>query len=79
MTKQELNRDVKRLVKKYKAANVKDFDDNEHQAILKEFRRIYYADDNFEYLTKANVLAMMRMQLSLRAIPMHHFGLNIKL
>lgn len=82
MTKQELNRDTKRLATKIiKLQAQKDSEKyfSELPAIEKEFKRIYYADQNFEYLNRANILRMFRINLKLRVIAFHQFGLMVEL
>jgi hypothetical protein len=72
MTKRELNRDCRRLIRSYKENGPQRFD-------TKEFKRIYYADRNFEYLTKNNALGLMRINLALRVIPLHNFGIDYEI
>lgn len=83
MTKQELNRDVKRLYNKYKANSggeaTNDYYKWLDETIKPELKRVYYADDNFEYLTADNIKRIIRLNLSLRVIPFHQFGANINL
>ena len=71
MTKQELNRDAKRLINAYKEHRHR-FSDK----AVKEFKRIYYADRSFEYLTLANVKGLLRINLDLRIIELHQFGIE---
>jgi acid phosphatase class B len=89
MTKQELNRDIKRLAKNYKehnsldTSNWTDDDWNRHYAnekeIKKEFKRLYYADDSFVSISKDNVLRLIRINVALRVVALHLFGINIEL
>ena len=47
--------------------------------IGKELKRLYYADDNFQYCTKKSILILFRLNLRLRVIALHQFGINIEL
>lgn len=71
MTKQELNRDVKRLANKHTNMNEADLN--------KEFKRLYYADSNFEYMNLNSLKMMLRLNLRYRFVPLHQFGLMINL
>lgn len=71
MTKQELNRDVKRLANKHI--------EMQEQDVIKEFKRLYYADSNFEYMNLNSVKMMLRLNLRYRVIALHIFGININL
>ena len=89
MTNQELNRDIKRLVKRYKelinktsTGKVKFFGDTyytEEELVIKEWRRLFYADQDFQVMTKQNILYMLKLNLRLNCIPHHRFGTKIKL
>lgn len=87
MTKQELNRDIKRLNRYIngirKAAemmqdNTAFFADMEKVA-KPEFTRLYYAADDFTALTKDSVLILLRLNLSHRFIAFHQFGNKIEI
>lgn len=71
MTKQELNRDIKRLAKQFgtEKENTPEFE--------KEFKRLYFADREFTYMNKDSVLIMLRINLRHRFIALHQFGINI--
>lgn len=71
MTKQELNRDVKRLANKHI--------EMQEQDVIKEFKRLYYADSNFEYMNLNSLKMMLRLNLRYRVIALHIFGININL
>ena len=83
MTKQELNRDIKRLWKKYKSCkggnttNWTNADWNTHtvqqREISAEVKRLYYADPSFESLTKQSILYLMAVNSTIRAIEPHRF------
>lgn len=80
MTKQELNRDIKRLANEiYRISfdtQEKYFEYLEKEA-KKEFIRLYNADRNFEYMNGKSVLIMLKLNLTNKFIPLHTFGLNI--
>lgn len=80
MTKQELNRDIKRLHKAI--ANKSSNPDGEYYKYIEttaknEFTRLYHAADNFEALTKQSILIMFRLNLRHRFVAFHNFGLTI--
>lgn len=86
MTNSELNRDVKRLknlINKTSEKMCMGTNDNTpyfdwlNTFVLKEFKRLYYADDKFEAMNKANILFMLRLNLRHRFIALHQFGINI--
>lgn len=80
MTPQELNRDIKRLVKKYHAIKgTEDYFARVKDTIEPEWIRIYRADREMTYMNKESIKAMLRMNLLFRFIPLHQFGLNIEL
>ena len=79
MTKQELNRDIRKLYKRFLDYRLKNFCDTEHEALRKELQRLYYANTSLEYLTKKSLLIMIRLNVALRVIPLHQFGSQIKL
>lgn len=73
MTKQELNRDIKRLTKLVGT-------DKEHTPEFeKEFRRLYYADSSMEYLNVESIKTLLRLNVRHRFIPFHQFGLMIEI
>lgn len=71
MTAQELNRDIKRLSKNHDSMSESD--------LQKEFKRLYYADSDFEYMNLNSVKMMLRLNLRYRFVALHHFGININL
>ena len=73
MTKQEYNRGVRRLRKKYIEMETHE---NKNE-IEMEFKRLYYADRSFEYANKESILTLLRLNLSLRCIPFYKFGSHI--
>lgn len=68
MTKQELNRDIRRLSKMT----------GTEQEVRAEFLRLYRADDNFEYMNAESIRIMLQMNLRYRFIALHRFGLGIE-
>lgn len=71
MTIQELNRDIKRLCKN--AENLTELERNT------EFKRLYFADKEFEAMNKESIKIMFRLNLRYRIIPLHAFGLSINI
>jgi hypothetical protein len=74
MTKQELNRDIKRFKKVFDSMEPVDFDE-----ARQEFNRLYWADRTFEYMTRANILFMFRINIRYVFVELHHFGNQIQL
>ena len=78
MTKQELNRDIKRLAGFVRSLdNINEMPEKSEKYIKDEIRRLYYADDKFEYMSKESVLRLLRMNLRFRSVALHHFGLRM--
>ena len=73
MTKQELNRDIKRLFKNHFEMTESGISEQGK----KEFLRLYHADSGFEVLTADNIKRMLRFNLRHRVVQLHSFGLNI--
>jgi len=73
MTATELNRGIKKLGKQFGTdkSNTPEYE--------KEYKRLYYADDDFQYMNKDSVLTMLRINLRHRFIALHSFGINISL
>jgi hypothetical protein len=66
-----LNRDAKRLVKRYlKGETQGDF--------AAEFKRVYELDPEFIYLNISHAMNFMRINLSMRIIALHSFGILYK-
>ncbi len=84
MTNQELNRDIKRLHKAFlnkRNDNTTNWTNKDWSEFTKyednlkeEFKRLYYADRNFEVINKQGILIMLALNNSLRVIPFHVFG-----
>jgi hypothetical protein len=79
MTAKELNQDAKKLINRYKNNLVHDENHSVLPEFEKEFKRIYFADSNFEYLKAEHALALHRINQSLRLIPLHNFGIGYKI
>jgi len=82
MTNQELNRDIKRLYNKIES--LKNSDNENFYTFIegegkKEFRRLYFADDTADVLTKDNLLRMMTLNRRYRLVAFHQFYINSKL
>jgi len=78
MTKQELNRDIKRLLKT--VSNIKkdgQYHDNIEKIVKPEFMRLYLADRSFEYMNKDSIKIMLRLNLRYRFEAHHQFGRQI--
>ena len=89
MNKHELNTAIRKLGRDYKK-NQKTVSDTTNKEIwhkfgeentrqVKEFKRLYRADDTFEYMNRNSILIMIRLNLSMRAIELHRFGMGIEL
>lgn len=83
MTKQELNRDIKRFYNK-----VETLLNGDNKALFykyietdgkKEFNRLYFADTTTEYLNKNSLVMMINLNLRYRFIAYHVFYINAKI
>lgn len=80
MTKQELNRDIKRLWKSYEDfINTDPYNREKKAEIISEYERLYYADEDFDYMNKRSVLIMVALNRALRVIEFHQFGRSIEI
>lgn len=83
MTNQELNRDIKRLVKDCESIHEPDINqrlrDIQVEKCRKEFHRLYHADTSFTSVSKQNILYMLRLNIRYRFIELHSFGIHINL
>jgi hypothetical protein len=85
MTNQELNRDIKRLLKAIQKAHSNyDNDSMTYYRFIendakKEFTRLFYADKEFTAMTKSSILIMLRLNVRHRFIALHNFGININI
>lgn len=78
MTKKELNRDVKRLLKTVSGiAKDENYHENIEKYVKPEFMRLYLADRSFEYMNRQSILIMLRLNVRYRFEALHHFGLQI--
>jgi hypothetical protein len=75
MTRQEFNRDIRRLRKRFHTDESKDYG----SPFRKEFERLYYADKEFTYASVESIKTLLRINLRLRYIPLHLFGIYIEL
>jgi len=75
MTAKELNRDCKKLIASFNRGEAYGANEAKFNS---EFMRIYGADSGFRYLTAHNALCLMRINLSLRIVPLHQFGINFE-
>ena len=78
MTKQELNRDIKRLAKELYGARFLKGDEDYHNYIENiakpEFMRLYSADVTFEYMNLNSVKLMLRLNIKHQFMALHVFG-----
>ena len=83
MTEQELNRDWKRLAKRYinwtTNWNNEDTKWTEEESIKKEFLRLYRADSGFSHTNHKSLRISLRLNLALRVVQPHLFGIDIEL
>lgn len=85
MTKQELNRDIKRLFNKIQSLQLNyQYDPNTYINFIegegkKEYLRLYYADRTTEYLTKNSLVTMMTLNRSHRFVQFHVFYCDAKI
>lgn len=77
MTKQELNRDIKRLWKAYINLDItKESYYSKRDKLGEEFKRLYNADKTFEYMNKESILVMYNLNLKCRWVQLHMMGIN---
>lgn len=81
MTAREYNRDVKRLWKKWMEykdeQDVDTYQRIKEQELKPEFIRLYNADSEFLYAKAESIRILLRMNLALRFVPLHTFGIFI--
>lgn len=86
MTPKELNRDIKRLAAAIHRKSLGD--ENEYFKYVdvtnggeacKEFRRLYHADQAFEYMNMQSMKIMLRLNVRHRFVALHHFGNHIEI
>lgn len=75
MTARELNRDIKRLEKRYNELKAVGGDTyyNEIESVKKEFRRLHGADNEAFYINLNSMKTMVRMNRELRILEIHEF------
>lgn len=82
MTKQEYNRDVKRLHKAVQriknTLTGQAYFDAVDRDIKPEFLRLYRADSEFTYANKQSIITLLSINHRYRWIPLHSFGLMAK-
>ena len=81
MTKQELNKDIKRLGAEIYRMSFEDQDkyfEYLDKEARKEFTRLFHADQGFEYMNLNSVKLMLRLNLKYRFVALNAFGLMIK-
>lgn len=85
MTKQELNRDWKRVLKRYQKmhadieAGTLDDWESEEEEIKKECSRLWRADRKMEYMNKTSILIFLRLNQRLRFETLHHIATHINI
>jgi hypothetical protein len=82
MTKQELNRDIKKLAAEIYRMSFEDlvpYFKYIEDVAKPEFIRLFKADDEFKNVTLSSLKIMLRLNVKHRFVPFHTFGLNIKL
>jgi hypothetical protein len=81
MTKQEFNRDIKRLFKDWKKASEgtasEEYFSEVEPKMKKEFQRLYFADSEFKYISRDNILRMIILNRRHRIIPFHQFATQV--
>lgn len=85
MTPQQLNKDIKKLnklVATISADTDKTNDLDKHfkridAEVKPEFIRLFHADREFKYMDRTSILIMLRLNIKLRIVAFHSFGLNI--
>ena len=82
MTKQELNRDIKKLYSLAESAKVfkcdlyHNFIEN---SVKPEFNRLYHADSAGEYMNLLSLKIIIRLNHKFRFVPLHTMFININL
>lgn len=82
MTITELKKAIVKLNKDYLILKAKENNEvyyTEIKAIESELKRLYFANDTFEGLNSKHVLILLRINLILRVIPLHSFGIGVDL
>lgn len=83
MTKNDLNRDIKRLFNQYKANSGGEATSEYFKwidtVVKPELKRLYHADTTLNSLNATSLKMLIRLNLLLRVIPFHQFGLYINI
>lgn len=82
MTNAEQNKAVNKLAKDYSNLDKKYSDDEywvQREKLINEYKRLYNADNTLSKLNADNVRRMIGLNLVMRAIPFHMFGIHIEL
>ena len=83
MTRSELNRDIKRLYKAYRGLTSIGIAEADywakHEQYKQELARLHRVDTECELLTLTSLKMMITLNHSLRAVPLHHFYLGMKM
>lgn len=82
MTTKELNKAIKILSIQYTKMSGADNDlfyKWLETTFTPEFKRVYYADDSFQYINRESILILLVLNRKTRVIPFHQFGININL
>jgi hypothetical protein len=81
MNKRELNRDYKRLWKRFKTYQpeqpASDDDYLEWESCKKELKRLYFSDRGMDYINLNSLKILLIMNRKLRVIPLHQLGTHI--
>lgn len=86
MTPQQLNKDIKALNKlvaniTLQSNRTPDSNGTYYKRIdaevKPEFIRLFHADREFKYMDRTSILIMLRLNVKLRIVAFHSFGLNI--
>jgi hypothetical protein len=81
MTKQELNRDIKRLFRNWRIASdgiaTEEYFSEVEPKMKKEFQRLYFADSEFKYISRDNILRLVILNRRHRVIPFHQFATQV--
>jgi hypothetical protein len=83
MTKQELNKAIKKLFRNWRIASedsksdIKHYFESVEPNMKKEYQRLYFADSKFEYISRDNILRMIILNRRHRVIPFHQFATQV--
>jgi len=72
MTTQELNKAIKQICKRYNSGEYTE-------EFNKEFKRVYLADSDFQYIKPELALNLIRINMSRRIFPLHSFGIGYEI